>query len=69
MTSPPTSLQEQATAVERMAANQRGHCENLQALVDKRRRPEAELEQQLAWLPALQDAAVTMRRLADEAPP
>jgi predicted CopG family antitoxin len=60
-----TSLSEQALAVERMAANQRGFCEVLTELVAKRKRPAADAEQQYAWLPALEDAARTMRALAE----
>ena len=67
MSREPTTLAQQATAVERAAANQLGHCDNLRSLVTRGKRPVHELEQQLAWLPALQDAAATMRRLAGEA--
>jgi hypothetical protein len=61
------TLEQQAAAVARAAANQRGHVDNLQSLVARGRRSKEELELQAAWTPALEDAAVTMRRLADEA--
>lgn len=62
-----SSLNAQATAVERAAVNLRGHVDNLENLVRKGRRPATELELARAWLPDLLAAAVTMRRLADDA--
>jgi hypothetical protein len=63
-----TTLRHQAAAVERAACNLRGHVANLGDLVARGKRPAAELWQQEAWLDALMEAAVTMRRLADGAP-
>ena len=65
MTTAPT-LKQQADAVARAAVNQRGFCNTLAALVAGRKRQQAELEQQLAWTPALEAAAQTMHRLASE---
>lgn len=65
MTAAPT-LREQIAAVERAAINHRGHCENLRTLVSKRKRPEHELQFAASWLPALEAAAETMRRLAKD---
>jgi hypothetical protein len=62
-----TSLHQQAAAVERMAANHRGFCDVLRGLVDRGKRPPHELAQQLSWVRPLEDAARTMRRLADQA--
>jgi hypothetical protein len=67
MTKITTTLEQQAAAVERAAVNQRGHVNNLRDLVARGRRPAFELEMQEAWTPALEDAAITMRSLADEA--
>lgn len=66
MTAAP-SLREQIAAVERAASNHRGHCENLRTLVSKRKRPEHELQFAASWLPALEAAAATMKRLAKDA--
>jgi hypothetical protein len=62
-----TTLEQQAQAVERAAVNQRGHVNNLRSLVERGRRSKEELELQEAWTPALEEAAVTMRRLVDQA--
>jgi hypothetical protein len=53
----------QATAVERAAANLRGHIAKLEELVNKRQRPVHELETAMTWLPDLEAAAGTLRRL------
>jgi hypothetical protein len=63
-----TSLRYQAAAVERAAVNQAGFVEVLRDLVARGKRSEAELREQEAWLPALQECAVTMRKLADGSP-
>lgn len=60
------TLAEQALAVELAAVNHRGHCDNLRALVERGKRPQHELEQQLAKLPALEAAARTMKTVASE---
>jgi hypothetical protein len=64
---PRTSLHQQASAVERMAVNHRGFCDVLRGLVDRGKRPPHELAQALSWVRALEDGALTMRRLADHA--
>lgn len=60
----PPSIKDQALAVERAAVNLRGHCDNIRDLVARNKRPQHELETQLAWLPALEAAAVTMKKVA-----
>jgi hypothetical protein len=59
------TLGQQAAAVERAAVNQRGHCDNLRSLLACKKRSLAELIQQVQWTPALEEAAMTMRRLAN----
>lgn len=61
MTAP--SIQRQAVAVARAAANLGGHVENLRTLVGKRKRPELELEMAESYLPDLEAAASTMAYL------
>jgi hypothetical protein len=61
-----TTLEQQAQAVERAAVNQRGHVNNLELLVARGRRSKEEFEMQEAWTPALEDAAITMRRIVNE---
>jgi hypothetical protein len=63
MTQP--SLHEQAAAVERAAVNLRGHVDNLRLLVTNKKRPAVELQMAAYWLPALEAAAITLRRYAD----
>ncbi|RAI33726.1 hypothetical protein [Rhodoplanes serenus] len=63
----PTSFAAQATAVELAAANQRGHVENLRSLVAKGKRPQTDVDVAVLHLPALEDAAATLRRAADRA--
>jgi hypothetical protein len=63
-----TTLRHQASAVERAACNLRGHVDNLRSLVERGKRPAAELEEQAGWLPALEEAACTLRRIADGSP-
>ena len=62
---PPPSPDEQASVVELMLVNERGHYHNLLALVEKRKRPADEAEFVGRRLPALEAAARTMRRWAD----
>lgn len=62
MTTTP-SLERQAAAVERAACNQAGYVKNLRGLVETRKRPAHELNIAEDWLPDLQAAAVTMRKL------
>lgn len=62
---PPTTLLAQATAVELAAANLRGHVDNLRNLVAKGKRPQADIDAAVMHLPALEDAAVTMKRIAE----
>jgi hypothetical protein len=62
-----TTLRQQADAVARAAANHRGHCENLRDLVARGKRPLHEMEFAFSYVRALEDAAVTMRELADQA--
>lgn len=57
------SMSDQIAAVERAAANQRGHVQNLRELVRKRKRPEQDLHMAESWLPALEAAARTMRSI------
>jgi hypothetical protein len=64
-----STLQAQASAVERAALNLNGHVNNLSELVQKGRRPPAELDLARAWLPDLKAAAATMRTLADQKEP
>ena len=59
------TLGQQAAAVERAAVNQRGHCDNLRLLLARKKRSLAELIQQAQWARALEEAATTMRRLAN----
>lgn len=63
----PSTFEQQAAAVARAAANQRGHVLNLKVLSEKGKRPSDEYEAQRAWLPHLQDAAKTMARIARQA--
>lgn len=58
------TIEEQAAAVEISAVNLRGHIENLEGLVERNRRTQAELEVFSGRLPALDAAAVTLRWLA-----
>lgn len=58
---PRPSIAEQADAVERAAANLRGHAENLERLVHLRRRPQHDLDQVMQFLPGLEAAVETMR--------
>ena len=58
------TLEEQAAAVEISAVNLRGHVENLEELVARNRRPQAELDVATGRLPALEAAAVTLRWMA-----
>jgi hypothetical protein len=67
MTARRTPLREQASAVDRAAMNQRGFVEVLRDLVSRGKRPAAELEAATSWLSALEDAASTMREIADRA--
>lgn len=60
------SIEDQIAAVERAAANHRGHVDNLRDLIRKRRRPESDLQMAQSWLPALEFAARTMRTLNPE---
>lgn len=62
------TIDAQATAVERAAVNLRGHVNNLADLVQRGRRPKHELDIATAWLPDIEAAAVTMRRLASNEP-
>lgn len=55
------SIEQQAEAVEVSAVNLRGHIENLKNLVARNKRPAAELEIFTDRLPALEDAAKTLR--------
>jgi hypothetical protein len=57
------TIEQQVQAVERAAVNQRGHVDNLRSLIARGRRSKDELDLQEAWTPALEDAAITMRRL------
>jgi hypothetical protein len=59
------TLEQQAAAVERAAVNQRGHIDNLRSLLARKKRSLAELIQQAEWAPALEEAAVTLRSLAN----
>jgi hypothetical protein len=57
-------IEQQAAAVEVSAANLRGHIQNLENLVARNKRPAAELEIFVDRLPALEDAAKTLRWMA-----
>lgn len=57
-------IEEQAAAVEISAVNLRGHVENLEDLVERNRRSQAELDVFTDRLPALEAAAVTLRWMA-----
>lgn len=57
------TIAEQCAAVELAALNLRGHVENLEHLVKRGKRPQAELDIPKARLPALEQAAKTMRWL------
>lgn len=57
------TLSQQAAAVERAAANFRGHVLNLQDLAARGKRPQTEYDMAAAWLPDLEGAALTMRWL------
>lgn len=54
-------IEQQAAAVEISAANLRGHIENLDHLVAKGKRTDAERQVFVDRLPALDAAAVTLR--------
>lgn len=54
-------IEHQAAAVEISAANLRGHIDNLERLIARGKRPEAELEVFVDRLPALEAAAKTLR--------
>lgn len=58
------TLEEQAAAVEISAVNLRGHVDNLEDLVERNRRTQAELDVAAGRLPALEAAAVTLRWMA-----
>lgn len=62
-------IKQQAAAVERAAVNWRGHVDNLRDLSERGKRPVSEYEMAAAWLPDLEAAAVTMRKLAEASPP
>lgn len=57
------TLSQQAAAVERAAANWRGHVLNLQDLAARGKRPQTEYDMAAAWLPDLEGAALTLRWL------
>lgn len=57
------TLSQQAAAVERAAANWRGHVLNLRELAQCGKRPQSEYDMAAAWLPDLEGAALTMRWL------
>lgn len=57
------TLSQQAEAVERAAANWRGHVLNLRELALRGKRPQSEYDMAAAWLPDLEGAALTMRWL------
>jgi hypothetical protein len=59
-----SDLAKQAAAVERAAVNLAGHVRRLAELVDANKRPQHELDIARTWLPALRDAAKTMRMIA-----
>jgi hypothetical protein len=58
------TLDQQAAAVERAAMNLAGHVEILRNAVQRSRRPAAEFNMAMHWLPALRAAAQTMRAMA-----
>lgn len=58
------SLSHQASAVELAALNQRGHVNNLEDLVAKRRRPQSDVDIARHQLPGLEAAAKTLTFLA-----
>lgn len=59
------SLRQQADAVELAFLNQRGHVNNLVDLVEKRRRPQSDLDIARLNLPALEAAAKTFRFMVE----
>lgn len=59
-------LPAQAEAAERAAMNLRNHVDHLRNLVAHNKRPQHELDIALAWLPALEACAHTMRQMAGE---
>jgi hypothetical protein len=65
---PPTeqliSLHQQAAAVERAAVNWRGHVNTLRDLAARGKRPRQEYDMAMQWLPDLEAAAKTMRKIA-----
>jgi hypothetical protein len=63
------TLSQQAAAVERAAANWRGHVLNLRDLAARGKRPESESHMAAAWLPALEAAALTIRAFQREKEP
>lgn len=56
----------QADAVERAAIGQRGYVDRLRELADRDERRTLEWETQAAWTPALEAAAISMRRVANQ---
>jgi hypothetical protein len=60
-----TSLLEQANMVERLFLEERAHLNVLRDLAAKGKRPPFEPKMKEAKLPALRDAAVTLRKLAE----
>ncbi len=60
-----SGLRRQAAAVERAAMNWRGHVDNLRSLSERGRRPKSEYEAAMAWVPDLEAAVVTMKRLCE----
>lgn len=62
------TLRQQADAVELAFVNQCGHVNNLVALVEKRRRPQAELDLARLSLPALEAAVGTLRFMEKNEP-
>lgn len=65
MTAMPTYAA-QAEAVERAAVGQRGYVNRLRELADKDNKRLLEWETQAAWTPALEAAALSMRRVANQ---
>jgi hypothetical protein len=59
------TLSQQVAAVERAAANWRGHVLNLRELALRGKRPQSEHDMAAAWLPDLEGAALTMRWVAN----
>lgn len=61
------TINQQAAAVERAAVNWRGHVQNLADLAARGKRPQHEHDMAAEWLPHLEAAATTIRKLATEA--